>query len=124
MDATPPTTSSAPAPTSTTSSNDKLWIVISHLSPFVGLGVIAPLVVWLVKKDESELIAYHAKEALNFHISVFLGVVACWILMFVLIGMFLLPLLVLAALILSVIAAIKSANGERYRYPFAIRLVK
>lgn len=105
-------------------SNDKLWIVLSHLSPFLGVGLILPLIIWLVKKDDSELVSYHAKEALNFHITVFIYAVVCWLSLFILIGFILLPALALASLVLIIIAAIKSAGGERYRYPFTIRLIK
>lgn len=119
----PPPTPTGTAPAASGSS-DKLLIVLSHVSPFLGVGVILPLIIWLVKKTESENVAYHAKEALNFHITVFLAAIVCWVLMFVLIGFLLLPLLGLTALVLAIMAAVKSANGERYRYPFIFRFVK
>lgn len=119
----PPIVSSEPSD-KPADSNDKLWIVLSHLSPFLGVGFILPLIIWLVKKDSSELVAYHAKEALNFHITVFIYAVICWLAMFLLIGFVLLPILALASLVLIIIAAVKSAGGERYRYPFTIRLIK
>jgi uncharacterized Tic20 family protein len=126
MDTTTPQSPSTPDPAAAKpmDSNDKLWIVLSHLSPFLGVGIIVPLIIWLVKKDDSELVAYHAKEALNFHISVFLYALACWLAVFVLIGFVLLPVLVVVAFILAIVAAVKSANGERYRYPYILRLIK
>jgi len=120
---TPPPTPISAAPAASGSS-DKLLIVLSHVSLFLGVGAILPLIIWLVKKTESENVAYHAKEALNFHISVFLFAIVCWLLMFVLVGFLLLPLLGLCAVVLAIMAAVKSANGERYRYPFILRLVK
>ncbi len=120
---TPPPVANASSP-ATGSSSDKLLIVLSHVSPFLGVSLILPLIIWLVKKGDSENVAYHAKEALNFHISVLLCAVACWFLIFVLIGIVLLLLLGLGAMVLAIMAAVKSANGERYRYPFILRLIK
>ncbi len=121
MDNSSPTT---PPPVATGSNNDKLLIVLSHVSPFLGVGIILPLIIWLVKKADSDTVAYHAKEALNFHISVFIYAIGCWLVIFVLIGLVLLPLLGLGAMVLAIIAAVKSANGERYRYPYILRLIK
>lgn len=118
----PPPASGASA--AATGSSDKLLIVLCHVSPFLGVGLILPLIIWLVKKEDSENVSAHAKEALNFHITVFLVAVVCWLLIFVLIGIVLLPLLILGAMVLSIIAAVKSASGERYRYPFTLRFVK
>src|SRR5690606_41001621 len=58
-----------PQPGSTTpnaatgASNDKLFIVLAHLSPFLGVGIILPLIIWLVKKSEADNVAYHAKRS-------------------------------------------------------------
>jgi len=118
-----PPVATSPSP-EVVDSNEKLWIVLCHLSPFLGVGIILPLIVWLVKKENSECVAYHAREALNFHISVFIYAVVSWLLMFLLIGFVLLPVLALGSIVLAIMAAVKSAGGERYRYPFTIRLIK
>ncbi|HJS35162.1 MAG TPA: DUF4870 domain-containing protein, partial [Pseudoxanthomonas sp.] len=65
-----------------------------------------------------------SKEALNFQITVFIAFVISWILAFVLIGLLLMPLIGIAALVLSIIGGVKANNGEAYRYPFALRLIK
>jgi uncharacterized Tic20 family protein len=55
-----------------------------------------------------------------------LGII-CFILMFVLIGFLLIPLfgvLYLADIVLVIIASIKANEGQLYRYPFTIRLIK
>ena len=65
-----------------------------------------------------------SKEALNFQITVFIAIVISWILAFVLIGLLLMPLVGIANLVLCIIAGIKANNGEAYRYPFALRLIK
>jgi uncharacterized Tic20 family protein len=120
---TPPPVAAGPS-TRQLDSTDKLWIVLSHLSPFLGVGLILPLIIWLVKKDDSPIVAGNALEALNFHLSVFLYLLAAWLLAFVLIGFVLLPLVGVVSIILAIVGAVKSAGGEPYRYPFTLRLVK
>jgi len=66
----------------------------------------------------------HAKESLNFQITV---TIALWVAaasIFCLVGLVLTPLVGLAALVLTILAGIKANNGEMYRYPATIRLVK
>jgi uncharacterized Tic20 family protein len=109
--------------------DERTWGMIAHLSALVGViipfgSIIAPLVIWLVKRDQSSYIAEHAKEALNFNITVGIAGVICWILVFVFIGVLLAIALAIYWLVMTIIAAIKANEGQLYRYPFAIRLVK
>jgi len=93
--------------------------------------VVGPLLVWLLKRDESPEIDDQGKESLNFQISmliytILLGVV-CFILLFVLIGLLLIPLfavLYILDIVLVIIACIKASEGKLYRYPLTIRLIK
>jgi len=103
------------------------WAMIAHLSALLGFVIpfghlIGPLVVWQLKK-EMPFVADQGKEALNFQITVSIAVLVCIVLFLVLIGMVLLPLVVLGALILTVVAAIKANEGVAYRYPFTLRLI-
>ena len=110
--------------------SERTWGMLAHLSALAGLVlplagiVIGPLVVWLARRDESEFVAGHAKEALNFNISVLLGALACMLLMLVFIGFLLGTALFIAWLVMTLIAAIKASEGHPYRYPFSLRLVK
>lgn len=110
--------------------NERTWGMLAHLSALAGLVlplvgiVVGPLVVWLSRRDESQFVAGHAKEALNFNISVLLGALACMLLMLVFIGFLLGTALFIAWLVLTLIAAIKASEGHLYRYPFSLRLVK
>jgi uncharacterized protein len=106
------------------SSDDKLWAILCHLSLFLGVGVIVPLIVYLVKKSDSAPAAAHAKEALNFHISIYLYGIIAGVLTVIFIGILLLPLIALLGLVCSIIAAVKASQGEFYRYPLTIRFVK
>ena len=109
-----------PAPTQ---GNDKLFIVLCHLSLILGVGFILPLIVYLVKRTESELVAAHAKEVLNFHISLVIYAVCSFCLIFVCVGIPLLMGLGLMAFICAIIAAIQASEGGFYRYPLTIRLI-
>jgi uncharacterized protein len=110
--------------------HERTWGMLAHLSALAGLVlplagiVIGPLVVWLARRDESEFVAGHAREALNFNISVLLGALACMLLMLVFIGFLLGTALFIAWLVMTLIAAIKASEGHPYRYPFSLRLVK
>ncbi len=87
-------------------------------------GFIGPLIIWLIKKEESPFVADQGKESLNFQITFLIAYIACIVLMFVVIGIILLPIVVIADIVLVIIATIKANKGEWYRYPFAIRLIK
>ena len=109
------------------SSEVRNWALGAHLSAFLGawlaLAFLGPLVVWLVKRDEHPFIAMHAKEALNFNISVLLYAFVGFILVFVLIGIPILIGIGIAWLVLTIVGAVKASNGEAYRYPLTIRFV-
>lgn len=109
-------------------STTKNWAVGTHLSAFAGFfvpfgNIIAPLVIWLMKKDESPVIAEHAKETLNFQISTTIYFIVAGILCMVFIGVILLPIVFIVDLICIIIGTIKASEGTLYRYPFSIRLV-
>lgn len=117
------------------SKDEKLWGTFMHLSaPILGiagsltgvpvLGVLGPLVLWLIKRHESRFLDDQGKEALNFNITVSLAMLVCIPLFLILIGIPLMILIGLGALVLMIIASIKANNGEWYRYPMTLRLVK
>lgn len=112
-----------PVPPTPMSSDDKLWAILCHLSLLLGVGFLFPLVVYLVKRQDSPIAAEHAKEALNFHISVYLYGIASLLLCFVLIGFPLLIAVGIGSVVCAIIACIKASEGQLYRYPLTIRLV-
>ncbi len=111
-------------------SNSRNWALAAHLCGLLAGsviplgGVLVPLVIWLVKKEEDPFAAQHALEALNFQLTIFIAALVCVPLLFIIIGIPLLVVVGLADLILSIIAAGKAGNGEVYRYPYALRMVK
>lgn len=126
--------------------DEKTWALLAHLSSlsgvFTGLlgAILGPMVVWLVGKEKHPFIDRHGKEALNFGITVVLagfvlGLVAFFVampmFMFALTGMFAMLLLIplfLAVfvfwLVFVITAAVKASNGQEYRYPVSLRIVK
>jgi uncharacterized Tic20 family protein len=108
--------------------DERTWAMIAHLSALVGMivpfgNVIAPFLVWRVRRDQSAFVGEHAKEALNFNISVLIAVFACYVLTWLLIGLLLLAVVVVLWLALIIRAAIRASEGLSYRYPLTLRLV-
>ncbi len=104
-------------------SDSRGWAVAAQLIPLIGLGFIAPLVIWLMKKDEDPFVEYHARESLNFQITLIIYILASVLLMFVIIGFVLLPIVLIFALVVEIIAGVKAASGEFFRYPLTFRFV-
>lgn len=107
----------------TPTSEEKTMAVLSHILCIVA-GFLAPLIIYLVKKDESAYVTAHAKESLNFQLTMLIAYIVSWILIFVLVGFFLLFILGIANLVLVVIATIRASENKLYKYPFSIKFVK
>ncbi|MDR7239475.1 DUF4870 domain-containing protein [Neobacillus drentensis] len=86
--------------------------------------VIAPLVIWLIKKDESSFIDYHGREYFNFLISYTVYFFVSGILTIILIGFVALAVLGVMLFVFTIIAAIKAYEGNEYRFPLIFRLIK
>ncbi len=119
------------------------WAIGAHLGGLVvGLataavfGFAGPLLVWLFKREEHRFLDHHAKEALNFQLTVLLVVVLSVVLAIpaalvgvLTLGVGFIALAILAVvaavawIVLPIIGAVKASNGEGYRYPFTIRFI-
>lgn len=113
------------------SKDEKTWGLIVHLSALSGFVVpipfanfVVPLIIWKTKGKEMPFVDDQGKEVINFQITVFIAAVVCALLCLIVIGIFLLIPLVIGALILTIMGALKANDGVKYRYPFAIRLIK
>lgn len=106
------------------------WAMICHIIALVGLlgnGIgflIAPLVVWLLKKEDHPFIDRQGKEAVNFQITMFILLLVSLLLALVLIGFVFMVIVAIVMTILPIIAAIKSNEGEDFKYPLTIRFIK
>ena len=104
------------------SNDEKNIATITHLAGTL-FSIIPALIVWVLKKEDSEYIAMQAKEALNFQITVLVAQLIAGILVWILIGFLLLPIIWLVNIVLCIIAAISTSRGESYRYPICLRLI-
>jgi len=110
--------------------NAKQWAMLCHLSALIGLlgnGIgflIAPLVVWLVKKNDHHFVDEQGREAVNFQLTMFLVILVSIPLCFIGIGFILLPIIGVLMVIFPIIAGIKASDGKSYRYPLTIRFIK
>jgi uncharacterized Tic20 family protein len=101
---------------------EKLWAIGAHLGPLV-IGIFAPLIVWLVFRDRSAYLDRQGKEALNMQISFLIYFIVAGFSLILLVGLVLLPVVGITWLVLMIVATIKVANLEDYRYPLIFRLV-
>src|SRR5687767_3275508 len=106
----------APVPTS----DERTMALLAHLLSLF-FWIFPPLIIYLVKKDESPYVAQHAKEALNFHITMSLFAILLFI---TIIGILLLWVLGIVILVFVIVATIKASENKLYRYPMTIRFIK
>lgn len=103
--------------------DEKNIAMLSHVLTLFA-SFIPPLVIYLLKKDESEYIRDHAVESLNFQISLILYIILSCLLMLVLIGFVLIFVVSFGALVVIIIATVRAMEGEFYDYPYNIRWIK
>lgn len=112
--------------------DERTWAMMGHLSAILaslltGLlgGWIGPLIVWLIKKDESPFIDDQGKEALNFQITLIIIYVVAYAVTLATCGLlfFVLFIPLVLQIVFGIIAAIRANNGEAYRYPMTIRMI-
>jgi uncharacterized protein len=100
-----------------------------HLIALAGLlvplgNIIGPLVMWLIKREQSPVIDAAGKEAMNFQISCTIYAVISALMIFILIGIPLLFVVGIISVVFAIVAAVKASNGEPYRYPLTIRFLR
>ena len=105
------------------------WAVILHLSLLAGFivpmaGLIAPIAIYLIKRNELPGLVPHANVIFNWLISAIIYAVIFVLLSFILIGIPLLLALAVVAVIFPIIGAVKASNGEVWRYPLSFSFFK
>lgn len=108
--------------------DEKLYGSLAHFLTFAGYvfpfgNIIAPLVIFLMKKDESAYIRRHGAEALNFQISIMIYMIVSAVLALVVVGIFLLFALIIMDLVCTIIAGVRANDGKSYHYPLTIRFI-
>lgn len=86
--------------------------------------ILAPLVIWLIKREDSAFVDRAGKNYFNFLISYVIWLTVSTILMFILIGFILFPIFAILNFIFTIVAAVKAYNGEDYLPPLSIRFFK
>ncbi|MPQ45807.1 DUF4870 domain-containing protein [Marinifilum sp. N1E240] len=112
-----------------TPSDERNWAMFCHLAAFSGViipfgHIVGPLILWSMKKDHSALVDREGKKSLNFQISMTIYLFISAILVIVGIGILLLIALGLLNLVFVVMAIVKTLNGEDYKYPLSLEIIK
>ncbi len=109
--------------------DERLWGMFCHASAFAGyvfpLGsIFGPLIVWLIKKDEMPFVDDQGREALNFQLTILLGLVISAVLLIVVVGFFFGAAVIIFQIVMIIVASFKANDGIKYRYPYTIRFIK
>lgn len=99
---------------------EKLWAVALHLLA-IPFEFLAPLIGYFILKDKGPFVSHHAKESLNFGITV---VLAAIVLAISIIGLLFIWSLPIVWIVFRLIAAFKAGQGEFYKIPIAIKFIK
>jgi len=110
-------------PTPLSPADEKMWATLIHVGGLF-FGFIPALIGYLALRDRGPFIRAHAATALNFQLTVLIAAIVGSILVFVLIGIFVLIAVGILDLIFSIIAAVKASQGQWYRYPMSITFVR
>jgi uncharacterized protein len=110
---------------------ERQWAMGCHLAAlagymmsFLAANLVGPLIIWLLKRDEGTFIDDQGKESVNFQISLLIYSLACVLMIFIGIGLFLLIPLGIFGFVCPIIGAVKASDGIPYRYPLCIRFIK
>lgn len=110
-------------PPSAVTQDEKTLGIVMHVLCLVGFPILGPLVVWLIKKNQSQYLDLQGRELLSFQISYLLYAFAAFLLCFVLVGFVLLPVIAIAMIVLTIIGIVSAAEGKVYRFPLTIRML-
>lgn len=107
----------------TGNSDEKNMVVLLHALSFI-TGFLGPLIIWLMKREDSTLIDQQGKEVLNFHISFYIYTFVSALSMILFIGFIIFPIVMLIYLVLMIVGLVKALNGGQYNYPLTIQFLK
>ncbi len=103
--------------------DENLYLVLMHVSQLV-TWLIIPLIMWITNKDQNANVNKHGKNILNFSISFAIYFLISSLLIFVVIGILTTILLSILYFAFILIATIKAAKGEYWKYPLSIEFIK
>ncbi len=120
------------------SADQQTWRVLAHASAFIQFigvpSVVGPLVVWLIRREDP-VVEPHARDALNFQLSILIyfvaGIVLAFLAAITIVGLvitglivILLLILVVLELVFALLGTLAASRGERYVYPMSLELIK
>ncbi len=105
------------------------WAMFVHFSLFAGYliplaGLILPIILWQIKKDQYPFVDIHGKIVVNWIISLIIYSAISAVLVFFLIGFIGLAILCAISIIFPIIGGIKANQGEVWEYPLSIRFIR
>ncbi|MCR2783317.1 MULTISPECIES: DUF4870 domain-containing protein [unclassified Microbacterium] len=103
--------------------DEKMWATLVHIGG-VFFGFLPALIGYLILRDRGPFVRAHTAQALNFQLTVLIGLVAGGILVFLLIGVLVLIVVAVLDVVYSIIAGVKAGQGQWYRYPMTIQFVR
>ncbi len=113
----------APVGAPVSDADERLWGMLAHLGGIL-IGFISGLIVYLIYKDRSQYLKQQGAEALNFQLTILIGLVVSGILTVIVIGFVTYVAIAIVAVVFGILAGLAANKHENYRYPFAIRFVK
>lgn len=111
------------------SREERQWAMLCHLSAMLMYatvigGFVAPLIVWLLKRDEMPFVAVQGRETLNFQITTLLALCVSALLCWILIGFLMIGAVLIYHFVQTIIAAVRTSEGVDYRYPICWRVIR
>jgi uncharacterized Tic20 family protein len=108
---------------------ERTWAMLCHLSALSGFffpfgAIIGPLICWLLKRDESVWVYMNGRNSLNFQLSMLLYMVLAIPLVFIIVGIPIIVFLGILKVICTIIASIRTSNGESFKYPLVIPFIQ
>jgi uncharacterized Tic20 family protein len=105
------------------------WSMFLHLSLLTGLiipfaGLIVPILIWQIKKEELPELDDHGKIVVNWIISEVIYLFVCFVLSFVIIGIFLIPIIGGISIVFPIIGGIQANKGILWKYPLSLNILK
>ncbi|GAA0307136.1 hypothetical protein GGQ92_002050 [Gracilibacillus halotolerans] len=104
-------------------SDERLFSMLMYVLSFF-TAIIGPLIIWLMKREDSEYVDFHGKQYFNFFLSYTIYGIVASISIIVLIGLLLAPVVAIMYFVFTIIAAVKAYNGEMYKIPLVIQFFK
>lgn len=111
------------------SEHENNWAMFAHLGTLLGCfipfaNIIIPIAIMQYFKNDSEFVVKHAKDSLNFQLTLLVYYIMSIILILILVGIIMIPMIYIASTVVTIIAGIKASKGEYYDYPFNMNFIK